>query len=83
MNSDQWLGFVQIWLGRMEEVTGTLLSSERLQRRGFENRITGEARKAVGEAQSLIAVCRRKSQRSANAAVASPYLPVMPSLEQN
>lgn len=64
MNSDQRLGRARFLLGCGQEFLGLVLGSERQRRKGFENKIAGEARKAIGDAQRLIERCRLAASSS-------------------
>jgi uncharacterized protein YjbJ (UPF0337 family) len=64
MNSDQRLGRARFLLGCGQEFLGSILGSERQRRKGFENKIAGEARKAIGDAQRLIETCRHAARSS-------------------
>ena len=57
MNQDQWKGRIEIAIGTVTELTGTVLHSSSLKQRGRRARALGYARTGYGNA--VAAVVRR------------------------
>ena len=61
MNKAQMSGTIASMLGTMQMHVGRLIRNRRVESSGFNRRIAGSARRAIGDAQSVIKRCTKST----------------------
>lgn len=64
MNRNQVQGMTMYLLGTFQQTVGRFIGNQRQQTKGFQRKITGKAKIAIGDAQKLIKNCIKQGQSS-------------------
>jgi uncharacterized protein YjbJ (UPF0337 family) len=60
MNKYQARGIAIYFIGRAQEGMGRITGNQRQQAKGFEKRMIGKAKIAIGDAQEIIKTCVKR-----------------------